>query len=217
MRVPSTEQRKSLVERALTYERQLRGSEAENYLRQRGFDGLDLEKLKAWFQPGFIADPLPEDQSYRGRLVIPYLRWHPKHGSFPVTFRYRTIRDETPKYLSTPGDEPCLFNTQALIKPRDFVGICEGEIDAMTATICGIPTVGVPGAKAWRPDWLTLFAGYRRVYVMTDGDEPGEKLGNQIAAYLPQAVVRPMGSGEDVNSVFVRHGADALKERILID
>lgn len=164
------------------------------------------------FRFGYVEDPLPEHAQHRGKLAIPYLRKHPRHGWLCVDIRFRALDPETkPKYASLPGSHPRLYNTPALTTPATVVGITEGELDAVTATILGLPTVGVPGAANWREHWPELFRGYRRVVVFADGDDPGTKIANTIAKTLPNAQVIQLPDGEDLNSLYLTKGEDYVR------
>ena len=204
----SESQRESLKQAVSRYHSSFPESPAEEYLDQRGLGAFD-ELGKYRF--GFVEDPLPEHEMHRGKLVIPYLRHHPRYGWMCVSLRFRSLDGSKPKYASLHGDKPRLYNTPALNVPEMEVGIAEGELDAVTATLCGLPTVGVPGATSWQPHWTELFRGYRTVHVFTDGDEPGEKLGRTIAKKLPNTRVVPAPAGEDINSILVNQGQDALR------
>lgn len=204
----SQQQRKSLEAAVSRYHAALPGSPAEKYLVSRGLEGDELARYRF----GFVEDPLPEHEMHRGKLAIPYLRNHPRHGWSCVSIRFRALTPEQkPKYATMAGDRPRIYNTQALTVPSLEVGITEGEIDAVTATLAGLPSVGLPGANSWTPYWEELFRGYRTVWIITDGDEPGEKLGRQLAKSIPNSKVIPCPPGEDANSVFTKHGAEALQ------
>lgn len=204
----SSEQRESLQAAVSRYHAALPGSPAEEYLDQRGLAEFeDLGKYRF----GYVEDPLPEHEQYRGKLAIPYLRWHPRYGWTCVSMRFRALDDSTPKYLTVAGDRPRLYNTNALNIPRPDAGITEGEIDAVTASLAGLPTVGIPGANAWQDYWAELFRGYRTVYIFTDGDAPGQKLGRKLTKQLPNAKVIPCPEGEDVNSILTGQGIEALQ------
>lgn len=207
----SESQRKSLQAAVSKYHAALSGSPAEEYLHSRGLDSFDgLGK----FRFGYVEDPLPEHEKHKGKLAIPYLRWHPRHGWSCVSMRFRVLDDSKPKYASMAGDRPRLYNTPALNQPGLVAGICEGEIDAVTATLAGLPTVGIPGATTWQPYWTEMFRGYREVLVFTDGDEPGEKLGRTIAKALTNAKIISCPEGEDLNSILTSQGKEALEEKL---
>lgn len=170
------------------------------------------------FRLGYVEDPLPGHEMFRGFLAIPYLRWSQEHGWAVVSIRYRCIHNHDHrghgKYMTQAGDRPRLFNTMALLRQSPIIAITEGEIDAMTAQVCGIPTVGVPGAQAWQPHFREPFLGYREVFVLADGDDPGMQFATTVAKTMPNAKVIPCPPGEDVNSLVLAGGKQALVGRI---
>lgn len=208
-------QKDFLFTAAKRYRESMAGSVAEAYLAERGLSGADT----ASYGLGFVADPLPGHEQFRGRLAIPYLRQHPELGVLVVSIRYRCVisgcdHDGHPKYCYQTGDHPRLYNTAALLRPTPSVAITEGELDAVSAELAGIPAVGVPGATSWKPHFREPFLGYREVYILADGDEAGIGFANGIAKELPNARVIPMPAGSDVNDLVNTHGRQALLDRI---
>lgn len=218
MRRLTESQRQFLQEATTRYHRSLPGSPGEGHLESRGLMAPSIREEVSRFRIGYVVDPLPGHEMYRGKLAIPYLRWHPEHKWMAVSMRFRCLQDHDHtghgKYLSVPNEQPWLYNTVSLLKHSPTVAITEGEIDAITAQVCGIPTVGVPGAQMWKPYFRELFPGYREVFVFADGDEAGMTFANKVAGTLPNAKVIPMPPTEDVNSFVVKHGKQALLERI---
>jgi len=91
-----------------------------------------------------------------------------------------------------------------------------GNCDAITAQEhCGIPTVGVPGATNWKSHFREPFMGYREVFILADGDEPGLGFANTVAKTLPNAKVIPMDRGFDVNSTVLQRGPQYLRDRLV--
>lgn len=210
-----SESQKSFLRAATErYLRSLPGSPADEYLATRGLAFPSVKPEVDKFMLGFVDEPLPGHEMYRGLLAIPYLRWSQEHGWAVVSLRYRRLDDGTPKYLTQAGDRPRLYNTLALLTQSPVIAITEGEIDAITAQICGIPTVGVPGSQAWKAHFREPFLGYREVLILADGDEPGMQFATTVAKTLPNAKVIPMPPGEDVNSLVIGKGKAALLERI---
>jgi hypothetical protein len=213
----SSEQRKSLVEATARYRASLPGSSSGEYLGRRQLASPDVER----FRLGHVEDPIVGHEVYRGRLAIPYLRRSAEGRWSVVGMKFRCSApdcrcEDHPKYLGLPGDEgkPRLFNTVALAEEDDEIGISEGELDAVTATAAGIPTVGVPGVESWKAHFREPFRGYANVYVFADGDGPGMKFARAVAKELPNARIVPMPDGEDVNSVVRKTGAKDFMERI---
>lgn len=131
-----------------------------------------------------------------------------------ASLRYRRLDGGDPKYMTMPGDKPRLYNTYALAKYSKDIAITEGEIDAVTAELAGVPTVGVPGANSWKPFFRELFLGHRCVNILADGDSAGMTFARSVAKTLPNARIIPMPDGEDVNSLVMSQGRQALLERI---
>lgn len=204
----SESQRSYLWEATSRYRESLPGSRAAEYLASRGIPE------KTTFGLGFVADPLPGHELYRGCLAIPYMRWSQWRGWTVADIRFRRLDGEKPKYMTMPGSKPRLFNTHALTRYSKDMALTEGELDAVTAELAGVPAVGVPGAQMWKPYFRELFMGYRNVNILADGDEAGLDFAKQVAKTLPNARIIPMPDGEDVNSLVLNQGKDALLERI---
>lgn len=210
-----SESQKTFLKTATSaYHRSLAGSPAEEHLRARGLGPETSGK----FRLGFVEEPEPGHEMFKGFLAIPYLRWSPENGWAVVSIRFRCIQDHDHvghgKYMTVAGDRPRLYNTLALLKPSPVIAITEGELDAITAQVCGLPAVGVPGSQAWQEHFREPFYGYRDVYVLADGDEAGMQFASTVAGTLPNAKVLPMPHGEDVNSYTLANGKEALMERI---
>lgn len=214
----SESQRLFLLEAAEKYHANLDGSPADEYLRSRGLGFPTTRKELNRFVLGYVADPLPGHEMYKGFMAIPYLRWSQEEQWSVVSIRFRCVQEHTHqghgKYMTVAGDRPRMFNTLALLKQSPTIAITEGELDAITAQICGVPAVGLPGAAAWQPYFREPFLGYREVFVLADGDEAGMQFAHTVAASLPNAKIIPMPPGEDVNSVVLTGGKDALLERM---
>lgn len=192
-----------------------------SYLLGRGIDQSVAEE----FSLGLVADPLPMDRIYRGRIAIPVLK---KIGC--TGFSFRCIEDHDckevghSKYL-TKGPQQ-LFNVKALESNDRVIGITEGQFDGiMCSGVVGIPSCGIPGVKAWRshPWWKSLFAGHRRVLVFADNDSGkdrnyGSELGDAICEDLPAAEVitlpdPPEGKDKmDVTDTALQYGPGYLLE-----
>ena len=214
----SESQRSWLREATEKYHANLPASRGEEYLRSRGLASPKIREAMDKFRLGYVADPLPGHEMFKGFLAIPYLRWSQEHGWAVVSIRFRCIEDHDHKghgkYMTAAGDRPRLYNTLALLRESPRIAITEGEIDAITAQMCGIPAVGVPGAQAWQPHFREPFLGYREVFVLADGDDAGMGFAHTVAATLPNAKIIPSPPGTDVNEFVVKNGVQALMERI---
>ena len=126
--------------------------------------------------------------------------------------RFRKVTGDGPKYWSILGEISRPYNVVAL-KMGDPVYVTEGELDAEVGTQIGLTTIGFPGAHLWKPVFARLFR-FRRVFVLQDGDDAGEQFGETLCKDIPGAKPIDMGVGRDLNSIFLDHGADYLKEWI---
>jgi DNA primase len=80
----------------------------------------------------------------------------------------------------------------------------------------GIPCVGVPGANSWKRHYTRLLADFERVFVFADGDQPGTEFARSLARELPVTIVQ-FPDGEDVNSLYVRHGAEFIRAKVSVN
>ena len=181
-------------------------NQVAEYLSKRGI----TKEAAHTFHLGYVTHDNPSDTEYSGRISIHYLT-----PAGPVDIRYRAVGDESPKYLSRPGAGTKLFNVKDLLVDSPVLYVCEGEIDAITASaMCGLPTVGVPGANAWQPHFKLLMQDYQRVLVLCDGDEAGRQFGKTVCKEVDAAVAISMPAGMDVNDVFLQGGREAVLKQV---
>lgn len=212
MQTLSAAQRRFFEQAVSTYQSDLAGdTSAREYLLNRGFG----PEVASTFRLGVVRRPLVGHESYAGRLCIPYLT-----PAGPVNLRFRCIEQHLKceghaKYLSMDGVESNLFNVLDLKKDSPFIGVTEGELDAITLSMCGIPAVGVPGVENWQDHFSRCLEDFDTIYSFADGDTAGRKFGRFLAK---EAKARPvaMPKGMDVNALYKEGGADALR-RLLAD
>lgn len=184
-------------------------SQAEDYLRSRGIP-LEVARLA---RLGVVTEPEPGHEAFIGRLAIPYLT---KSGVVDIRFRALNPAIE-PKYMGMAGTDTKLYNVLDIDRAGDWIGICEGELDTLTMSrLVGIPCVGVPGANSWKKHYTRLLADFERVFVFADGDQPGREFASSLARELPCTVIT-FGDGEDVNSAYIKYGAESIREKIGIE
>lgn len=198
----------SLAEATKRYNEAL-DAEALGYLEKRGID----PELAGEFLLGVVRDPIPGHERFAGRLSIPFLGVSGQVWGL----RFRDIQmEDGPKYLGLPGIPTRLYNVRSLhLRDLSVMCVTEGEIDAISLAASGFPgSIGVCGADNWKRHHPRLFAGFHRVYVFGDGDEAGRKFSRRVASTLPQAVEVPLPDGQDVNSILVAGGPEAVKELV---
>jgi len=183
--------------------------QAEDYLKQRGIS----QEVARLARLGVVVEPEIGHEAFVGRLSIPYIT---KTGV--VDLRFRSLNPAVePKYMGLTGAETKMYNVLDVEKAGDFIGVCEGELDTLTMSSCvGIPCVGVPGANSWKRHYTRLLADFERVFVFADGDQPGTEFARSLARELPVTIVQ-FPDGEDVNSLYVRHGAEFIRAKVSVN
>jgi len=164
-----------------------------------------------------VTDPLPGHEHLLGRLSIPYIT---DAGTVNMTFRCIQDHDcktesKHSKYMKWAKLEGNLYHARSLVAAGEWVAVAEGEIDALTLNISGIPAVGIAGVDSWQEFWPLIFDDFSRVYFFEDGDDAGKKLGDRMLHEISSPVIRiKMPRGEDVNSIYVKQGREALVRMI---
>lgn len=212
--------KKNLALKADTYTSQLQDGVSPIVLAGRSY----LNERLLWsatvkYKLGVVDEPLPGDEQHIGRLVIPFLTLAGVRG-----VKYRCIVDHNckdeghPKYTQPHGQEQRLYNALAYFGDHDAIGVCEGELDAITASEhLGLPTFGVPGASQWKKQgyhWQLVLRDFATVVVFADGDPPGKQLASEIAcdAGAGSRIVY-CDDGQDINSMIVAGLGDELLKK----
>lgn len=200
---------RSLEKRTAEYHRQLFTPEGAGLLEYlTAGRGLSMDTI-ARFRLGCVVDPDVYDEQARGMLSIPYLR---PAGPVGLRFRRPPGVEHGPKYWQPPGSVSGMFNTEPIIHGGEWCVVCEGEFDAIMATQCGLPAVGVPGVSNWKDHYVPMFAGFERVMILADNDDKGQgrEFAEAVARKVPGPIVRLMPQGHDVNSFVLEQGPQAL-------
>jgi DNA primase len=182
---------------------------AEDYLASRGI----TKEVARLAQFGVVVEPEVGQEAFVGRLSIPYIT---KTGVVDLRFRALNPAVE-PKYMGMTGAETKMYNVMDIEKAGDWIGVCEGELDTITMSHCvGMPCIGVPGANSWKKHYTRLLADFERVLVFADGDQPGKEFATSLSRELPVTIVQ-MPEGEDVNSTYIKHGAQFIRDKAGLD
>jgi hypothetical protein len=170
------------------------------------------------YKLGMVTDSVSGYADYAGMISIPYLTL--RGGVCAIKVRQPHNCEPSCKhsrYLQAAG-ESRLYNTLALERAdhAGYVGICEGEFDAMILTsLCGIPSVGIPGVDTWHkhPEWSLMFRGYKRVLIFRDNDEPDANTGRRPGLELAKRLAKDIDTAEiitlackDATDTYLQHG-----------
>lgn len=181
--------------------------------------GIDLEHAR-YEGLGVVVDPPAVHEQYAGRLAIPYITdFGPVNMSFRCLQSHGCKDEGHGKYLKMPKWNPDmpsdLYGVRSFDDATDWIGVCEGELDSLVLRQIGIPSVAIPGASNWEEHWSNVFEDLSRIYVFADADEAGKKLYERLRDKLSMPVLKVrLPKGEDVNSTYVKYGAQAIIDRI---
>lgn len=208
--VPSLKLRNFRHEAVTKYASQV--DQALPYLLGRG---MTEESVRRW-KIGYVGEPLGGHEIYEGRISIPY--WS-AGGYLAINFRctheFKCKSEYHDKYMFEQGGYRRLFNVRVLEKGLDKIYVTEGELDAITATESGLPSVGIPMAGAWQQHWDAGFSGPSQVVAIVDADDAGRELVRRLRTKLGHKLTSVrLPSGEDVSSYVQQHGTGALSELV---
>lgn len=215
MMLLSSSQKLLLSQAAYRYQEDLAAdTSAQTYLASRGLG----QEAAAMFRLGVVRRPLAGHEHLAGRLAIPYLAIPTPtgRGGGVLGMRFRCLRDhkcsdaECPKYLGIDGMDTGLYNVADLKRPGSIIAICEGEIDTMSVSLSGIPAIGVPGVKGWKPHFSRVLDDFQEVWTPSDGDRAGSGFGKFLAREVRARMFR-LPRGKDVNDIFRENGAAGVQ------
>jgi len=136
-------------------------------------------------------------------LTIP----HYSRGKL-VNIKYRSLPPAEKTFKRIEGCQSILFNEEA-IEGNEELFICEGEIDCLTLWDRGIKNVtGVTiGAGSFSPAWVDQLSRVKKIYLVYDPDEAGQKGAREVGRRLGYDrcfnVILP--DGQDINDFFNEH------------
>lgn len=156
--------------------------------------GISIEAVK-YFKIG-----LKIDQDGCRWLSMPHYA-----GGKLINVKYRSLPPAKKTFRRIEGCKSILFNGDAL-KDQEEIFITEGELDAVTLWDQGVKNViGVTtGAGSFDPEWIDQLQAVKKICLVYDPDEPGQKGAREVARRLGYErcfnVILP--DGQDVNDLF---------------
>lgn len=133
-------------------------------------------------------------------------------------------KDGRKKIWASRNTEPCLFGWQALDDEASYVIICEGEIDAMTVSQWGFPSLSVPfGAGAGEKQrWIECeyhnLERFETIYICMDADSAGKDAMEEISMRLGRHRCKIIELDcKDPNEMLVSHNCTSSDFQYYID
>lgn len=191
--------------------------QAGGYLDSRGIG----RRMAAQFRLGYVEElgVCEGMEAFPGpALLIPYLTYNGV-----VAVRYRSLDEKAWwRYTQPKGSESWIYNVADVLTGPRILCLCEGEIDAMTMSFhTTLPAIAIAGTDAWKPIFAKVLESAEVVMICADGGSAGATMvdaftkADEDKRRLANARPCQFPDGEDVNSFFLRHGAEALGDYIM--
>lgn len=174
------------------HKRLLSDAEGMSYLEGRR---ITRETIEA-FRLGLDAD-----RNGTRWLTIP----HYEKGQL-VNVKSRSLPPAEKTFRRVKDCKSVLFNSDVIAANKAEVYLCEGEIDALTLHGAGIKNVvaTTTGAGSFDPAWVDQLSDVKKIIIVYDNDDAGQKGAREVARRLGYDrvfnVVLP--DGQDVNEFF---------------
>jgi 5S rRNA maturation endonuclease (ribonuclease M5)/DNA-binding transcriptional ArsR family regulator len=231
-KVLSTEAQAALNDTAAYFHKRLGETDAA-YLRQRMLSDEVVEKFQLGSADSGLVDYLLREKGHgqdacleagvlnengetgrlrpycMGAITIPVLAPCGEVETIVYRLADAYVKSGGPRYVALRGRPRGLFN-RAAAEGAEEVWLTEGAMDAMTLAGIGFAAVALPSASTVKAEFSATFAGKKRVLVVTDNDEAGEKAREHLHRKLPGVPfidVRLPEGVKDVNEWVVKHSA----------
>lgn len=176
---------------------------AVEWLNSRGISTSTINKLGITSGMAYM----PQTQSEVNTIQFNYY----KNGKV-VNIKYR---DANKNFKMVSGAELTLYCTE-LCTSKDYVVICEGEMDAASFWEVGIQAVSVPnGAGTGRMDYIDncidFLLEFKSVYIATDMDQAGRELASELSRRIgKERCLEVTFKDKDANEVLMSSGKTEL-------
>jgi len=158
--------------------------------------GLSIETVKA-FKIGLQID------KDGGRwLTIP----HYENGKL-INIKSRSLPPAEKTFRRVKDCRSILFNSDCIEANKSTVYLCEGEIDALSLWDKGEKNVvaTTTGAGSFDPAWIDQLKDVKKIIIVYDPDEPGQKGSREVARRLgyDRCFNVTLPEGKDLNEYFM--------------
>ena len=125
------------------------------------------------------------NQKYQGEPAVRIAYRDEAGTETAVRFRIALSKTEDgdDRFRWRTGSKAALYGLWRLeaIRKAGYVVLVEGESDAQTLWHHNIPTLGVPGAGTWKPEWARYLEGLGRIYAVIEPDGGGDAFRDKLA------------------------------------
>ena len=145
----------------------------------------------------------------RGRRALRMPYTDERGAESAVRFRLALRGDQ--RFRWKRGSRVLPYGLSRLHEAREagYVLLVEGESDAQTLWLHGLPALGIPGASTWRNEWGRFLEGLL-VYLWREPDPGGDTLLDAVGHSLPETLVLTPPPGiKDISQHHVA-GGDVL-------
>jgi 5S rRNA maturation endonuclease (ribonuclease M5) len=185
------EYKKPAQDKADIYHQSLgKNPEVMEYLRGRGINQDSIDKFKL----GLYQNNCTK------WLTIPHYQ-----GDSLLNIKFRSLPPAEKTFRRIPDCKSILFNIDSL-NGHDEVFICEGELDAISLIQQGIENAigATNGCGSFDPEWVDQLKDLKKIYIVFDSDEAGQKGARSLAKRLGynRCYNIELSPGQDVNYFF---------------
>jgi 5S rRNA maturation endonuclease (ribonuclease M5) len=185
------EYKKPAQDKADTYHQSLlKDPEAMDYVLGRGINQQSIDKFKLGFY----------QNNGKKWLTIPHYQ-----GKSLVNIKFRSLPPAAKTFKRIPDCKSILFNIDSL-NGHNEVFICEGELDTINLIQKGIENAigATTGSGSFGPEWVDQLRDLKKIYIVYDADEAGQKGARSLAKRLGynRCFNIELPAGQDVNDFF---------------
>jgi DNA primase len=137
------------------------------------------------------------------RVIIPV---RDKNGTHLFN-KYRLIKPK--RYLYDDGSTASIFGLE--FAKKEWVVLCEGELDAVRLSQEGIPAIsGTGGCGTFKKEWVNDLPKF--VFICYDTDEAGKEASKKIHHMIPNSRIVELTDGKDITDYLMNHSREDFKE-----